>query len=172
MRKGSYSNYIDLRSVLAIDRSQGCTMNWYSYHTATYYKWPNLCFDRNPNMSPVHPQGGRRPNFGQPVPCPPPAELIVIVQYAQIYSPSPPSDYRKTRVHRHAGAPLVTSRVSGLPTPVVGVFKWEWRQRCTTSANMNVNHQGVRAGKCIRNGRLYRIHSRSGSASLLSVNKI
>ena len=75
VRKGSYSNYIDLRSVLAIDRSQGCTMNWYSYHTATYYKWPNLCFDRNPNMSPVHPQGGRRPNFGQPVPCPTPGRI-------------------------------------------------------------------------------------------------
>jgi len=72
---GKGLNYIDLRSVLAIDRSQGCTMTWYSYHTATYYKWPNLCFDRNPNMSPVHPQGGRRLNFGQPVPCPTPGRI-------------------------------------------------------------------------------------------------
>ena len=26
-------------------------------------------------MSPVHPQGGRRPNFGQPVPCPTPGRI-------------------------------------------------------------------------------------------------
>jgi len=65
---GKGLNYIDLRFV---DRSQG-VLTWYPYHTATYYKWPNLCFDRNPNMSPVHPQGGRRPNFGQPVTRPTP----------------------------------------------------------------------------------------------------
>jgi len=68
---GKGLNYIDLRFV---DRSQG-VLTWYPYHTATYYKWPNLCFDRKPNMSPVHPQGGRRPNFGQPVPCPTPGRI-------------------------------------------------------------------------------------------------
>jgi len=72
---GKCLNYIDLRSVLAIDKVTRCTMTWYSYHTATYYKWPNFCFDRNPNMSPVHPQGGRCTNFGQPVPCPTPGRI-------------------------------------------------------------------------------------------------
>ena len=34
-------------------------------------------------MSPVHPQDGRRPNFGQPVPLSPPlAELNEMVQYS------------------------------------------------------------------------------------------
>jgi len=68
---GKGLNYIDLRFV---DRSQG-VLTWYPYHTATYYKWPNLCFDRNPDISPVHPQGGRRSNFGQPVPCPTPGRI-------------------------------------------------------------------------------------------------
>jgi len=69
---GKGHKYIDLRSVLAI---------LVLVPHSNILQVPNLCFYRDENMSPVHPQGGRRPDFGQSVPCPTPAELIVIVQY-------------------------------------------------------------------------------------------
>ena len=73
---GGGLNYIDLRFV---DRSQG-VLTWYPYHTATYYKWPNLCFDRNPNMSLSTLKVADVQISASLSHVPPPAELIVIVQ--------------------------------------------------------------------------------------------